>query len=97
VAVLGASFDTPDDNRAFAEKYGYPGRILSDLDHSVGEAYQTARPPEDPSPAFAKRRTFVIDPDGVVRKVYAVKDIPAHPGAVLEDLAALGVRPSGSS
>jgi peroxiredoxin len=42
---------------------------------------------------YAKRRTFVIDPDGVIRKAYAVKDIPAHPGEVLEDLAALGVGP----
>jgi len=97
VAVLGASFDTPDDNRAFAEKYGYPGRILSDVDRTVGEAYQTTRPPDDPSATFAKRRTFVIDPDGVIRKVYAVKDIPAHPGAVLEDLAALGVPPEARS
>lgn len=97
MAVLGASFDTTDENRAFAEKYGYPGRILSDLDHSVGEAYQVTRPSEDPSPSYAKRRTFVIGPDGVIRKVYAVKDIPAHPAAVLQDLAALGVRPAASS
>ncbi len=91
MTVLGASFDLPEDNRAFAEKFNYPGRILSDLDHTVGEAYQTARPSDDPSATYAKRRTFVIDPDGIIRKVYAVKDIPAHPGAVLEDLAGLGV------
>ena len=90
MTVLGVSFDTPEDNRAFAEKYGYPGRLLSDVDRTVGEAYQTARPADDPSPGFAKRRTFVIGPDGVIRKVYAVKDIPAHPDQVLEDLRALG-------
>jgi peroxiredoxin Q/BCP len=93
VAVLGASFDTPEDNRAFAEKYAYAGRILSDMDRVAAEAYETARPPDDPSATYAKRRTFVIDPDGVIRKVYAVKDIPEHPSAVLDDLDALGVRP----
>lgn len=56
----------------------------------MGAAYQTARQPDDPDAAFAKRRTFVIDPDGVIRKVYAVKDIEAHAGQVLDDLRELG-------
>jgi peroxiredoxin Q/BCP len=88
--VIGASFDQPEDNRAFAEAFGYRGTILSDVERTVGAAYQTARPPDDPDAAFAKRRTFVIDPDRVIRKVYAVKDIDAHPGRVLDDLRELG-------
>jgi peroxiredoxin Q/BCP len=95
VTVLGASFDTPQDNQAFAERFGYPGRLLSDTDRTAGAAYQTLRPPDDRSPDYAKRRTFVIDPEGVVRKVYAVKDIGAHPQQVLDDLAAMGA-PVGS-
>jgi len=94
VVLLGASFDRPEDNAAFADLYGYRGRLLSDLDRSVGHSYQTARPSDDPFPEFAKRRTFVIDPDGVLRKVYAVKDAGAHPAQLLEDLAALGVAPA---
>jgi peroxiredoxin len=49
------------------------------------------RPPDDPNPQYARRLTFLVDPDGIVRKTYTVTDIPAHPGEVLEDLAALGV------
>jgi peroxiredoxin Q/BCP len=93
VTVLGASFDTPEDNGAFARKYGYEGRILSDVDRSVGEAYQTARPPEDDSSSFAKRRTYVIDPEGRIAKAYRVTDIGAHPREVLADLRALGAVP----
>ena len=90
MVLLGASFDRPEDNAAFAEKYGYAGTLLSDVDHAVGEAYQTARPADDDYPDYAKRRTFVIDPEGVIRKVYAVKDAGAHPAELLADLAELG-------
>src|SRR4029077_20862432 len=46
IVVLGASFDEPADNGAFAARYAYPGRILSDVDRTAGEAYETARPPD---------------------------------------------------
>jgi peroxiredoxin Q/BCP len=87
---VGVSFDIPEDNAAFAEKYGYTGTLLSDVDRTVGAAYETKRAPEEPSPEFAKRRTYLIDPDGVIRKAYRVTDIPAHPGQVLDDLRELG-------
>ena len=60
------------------------------MDRTVGTAYETKRAPEEPAPEYAKRRTYLIDPDGVIRKAYRVTDIPAHPGQVLDDLRALG-------
>jgi peroxiredoxin len=60
------------------------------VDRTVGASYETARPADDPDAGFAKRRTFVIDPAGVIRKVYAVKDIDAHPAQLLDDLRELG-------
>ena len=91
MAIRGISFDRPADNRAFAEKYGFPFPLLSDVDRTIGERYETKRAPEEPSPEYAKRRTYVIDPDGVIRKAYRVSDIAGHPGQVLDDLEALGV------
>jgi peroxiredoxin Q/BCP len=85
--VLGASFDPPEANLAFAEKHGFPFRLLSDVDRSVGEAYETRRGPEERDPHRPKRRTYLIDPRGVIRKAYRVRDIAAHPGDVLADLA----------
>jgi thioredoxin-dependent peroxiredoxin len=90
VALVGASFDTPQDNGAFAAMYGFDGTLLSDVDRAVGTAYETKRADEESSPEYAKRRTFVIDPDGVIRRVYRVRDIPAHPAEVLADLRELG-------
>ena len=83
------SFDPPDANLKFAEGNGFPYRLLSDVDREVGEAYETRRGPDEPEPQWPKRRTYLIDPDGVIRKAYRVKDIAAHPDEVLADLARL--------
>ena len=88
--ILGASFDTVEDNRAFSEKQGFPFRVLSDVDRSVGEAYETKRHPDERSPDAPKRRTYLIDPEGVIRKAYRVQDVAAHPAEVLDDLRSLG-------
>ncbi len=90
VEILGASFDPPEKNRAFAEEQRFPFRLLSDVDKTVGEAYEVKRAPEERRPEAPKRRTYLLDPEGVIRKAYRVKDIPAHPDEVLRDLAELG-------
>jgi thioredoxin-dependent peroxiredoxin len=89
VEIVGISFDVPEENRAFAEENGFPFHLLSDVDRKVGQAYQTLRAPEESSPQFAKRRTYLIDPQGVIRKAYRVTDIPIHPEQVLEDFRKL--------
>ncbi len=89
VALVGASFDTTEDNRAFAEQQGFPFPLLSDVDRKAGEIYETKRHPEERAPEYAKRRTYVIDPHGVIRKAYRVRDIKGHPDEVLLDLGTL--------
>ena len=71
-------------NRGFAEKYGFPFRLLSDVDRKVGELYETKREGDD-HPEFARRLTYLIDPDGRIAKAYKVTDIAPHPGQILED------------
>ena len=73
----------------FAEINGFPFRLLSDVDHAVGSVYETQRAPEEPMPEWAKRRTYLIDPDGIIGKAYRVKDAGAHPDEVLADLRAI--------
>jgi peroxiredoxin Q/BCP len=87
--LLGASFDTVEDNRAFAEKYGFPFRLLSDVERKVGELYETKRAPAEQSPEFAKRRTYLIDPVGRIVKSYRVTDAAGHPDQILSDLREL--------
>jgi peroxiredoxin len=67
----------------------FPYRLLSDVDRTVGNAFGAAKGPDEKYPDFPKRLTFLIDPQGVVRKIYEVSDIPAHPDAVLSDITAM--------
>ena len=83
------SFDAPEENLGFAQKNGFPFPLLSDVDRSVGARYETVRSPEEASPDNAKRRTYLIDPEGRIAKAYRVTDIPAHPPQLLKDLRAL--------
>jgi peroxiredoxin Q/BCP len=87
--LIGISFDTPEDNKGFAEKNGFPFRLLSDVDRKAGEAYETKRAPAEQNPEYAKRRTYLIDPEGRIVKAYRVTDITAHPDQVLADLKEL--------
>jgi peroxiredoxin Q/BCP len=87
--VLGASFDTPAENKAFAEKENFGFRLLSDVDRSVGSAYHAVRGPDEKYPEFAKRVSYLIDPAGVIRQAYEVTDPGGHADQVLADLARL--------
>lgn len=88
--VLGASFDTPEENRAFAENESFGFSLLSDPAKSVGAAYEVAPPPDDEYRDFARRLAYLIDPEGVIRHSYDVKDVSGFADAVLADLAAVG-------
>jgi thioredoxin-dependent peroxiredoxin len=86
VVVLGASFDSTEDNRAFARAQRFPFPLLSDEDATVGAAYEVARPEGDRYVAYPRRLSYLIDPDGVIRRAYDVTDVAAHADDVLADL-----------
>jgi len=83
LVVLGISFDSVEDNRAFAEKFDFPFRLLCDVDRSVGMAYGAAASPED---GYAKRISYVIGEDGRILLAYPKVDPRAHLDQVLGDL-----------
>jgi peroxiredoxin Q/BCP len=88
--VLGASFDTPEENRAFARAQEFNFPLLSDVDHRVGLAYEVTRAGDDQYHSFPLRISYLIDRDGVIRRVYTVADVAGHAARVLDDLAVLG-------
>jgi peroxiredoxin Q/BCP len=87
--VLGASFDTQEENRTFADAESFGFRLLSDVDRSAGRAYQAARPDDDPLASLPKRLSYLIDPEGVIRRAYHVTDTAGHAAQVLADLQSL--------
>ncbi len=65
--------------------------LLSDVDHEVGRRYQVVREGDDQYADFPMRQSFLIDPRGIVRKVYSVWDVARHADDVLDDLRAMQV------
>jgi peroxiredoxin len=55
----------------------------------VGESYGAKKGPDEQWADFAKRLSFLIDPDGRIAKTYEVTDVAAHPEQVLEDIRTL--------
>ena len=89
--LLGISYDSVEDNRAWAEVIGFEFSLLSDCDRTVGAAYGVQRSPGHRFAAYPERATFVIDPQGAIRLTYLVagSEIDGHASQVLEDLLAL--------
>jgi peroxiredoxin Q/BCP len=60
-----ASVDTPEDNKAFAEKEQADFPILSDPGKNVARAYGVVTPERE----LAYRWTFYIGPDGIIKAI----------------------------
>jgi peroxiredoxin Q/BCP len=80
---MGVSFDTVDENRAFAKKFGFPFLLLSDVDRRLGLAYRAA---SDPDQGYADRITYVIGPDGHIAQAFSKVDVKGHPAEILASL-----------
>jgi peroxiredoxin Q/BCP len=69
VTYFMVSVDTPEDNKAFAEKEHADFVMLSDPGRKVAEAYGVLGTPSAAQPnasTFAKRWSFYIGPDGKI-------------------------------
>jgi peroxiredoxin Q/BCP len=79
--VLGASFDSVEKNRAFAEKFSYPYKLLSfDKSNDIFEA-------SDPSdPDWPRRISYLIGPDRHIVRAYATVKPATHPAQVIADV-----------
>ena len=87
--ILGASFDTPAGNLAFATMQGFEFPLLGDTDQSVGTAYEVVRTNDNRYRNYAERYSYLIDPEGVIRCAYGVTDVESHADDVLADLRRL--------
>ncbi len=92
VALLGVSVDSVDSHRAFARKHALPFPLLADTRGEVAKAYGALW---SLGPIrFARRHTFIIDPEGRVARVYRSVKPAQHSEEILRQLVALGVRES---
>lgn len=82
--VLGVSFDEPADNKAFAEKFNFPYKLLSDTSRGMGAQYGAAEFGE--KTGYAKRVGYLIGPDGKVKTVWPKADTANFAADVLAKL-----------
>ena len=95
--ILGASFDTQAENRAFSDAQEFPFQLLSDTDRIVGTAYEVTRSAGEQYAQYPRRYSYLIDPEGVIRHSYDVVDVAGHATAVLADIRALKASVAGGS
>ena len=81
---MGISTDPMSEQEKFTEKEHLNFPLFADAEKTAAQAYGVLSPK-----GYAKRVTFVIDKDGVVRKVYEVKAIGGHPREVLAYIEAM--------
>jgi peroxiredoxin Q/BCP len=84
VNVLGISVQKVASKKEFAAKHSLPFSVLADADKSVAKAYGVLS-----IIGYARRETFVIDPQGRIAKHYPDVDPKAHSKQLLADLQAL--------
>ncbi len=80
VQILGCSFDTVAENKAFAEKFGYRFPLLCDIERDIGMAYGACT---DPSAKHAKRISYVIDEAGKIAHALPKVDPATHTDEML--------------
>jgi Peroxiredoxin len=84
IVVLGVSLDDEASHRAFAEKYQLPFTLLADTNHAVAESYGVYGEQEWQGKKFMglARKTFLIDEQGILIKVFDKVDVENHsPGS----------------
>jgi peroxiredoxin Q/BCP len=88
VNVLGISVQDVASKKAFATRYSLPFSVLADADKSVAKAYGVLS-----MMGYARRDTFVIDPQGRIARHYIEVDPKTHSRQLLADLQGL-VKPA---
>ena len=93
IVVLGVSNDDIRSHQKFADKYGLSFPLLSDTDTTVSQLYDVYKEKNMYGKKYmgVNRETFLIDKDGVVRKIWHKVQPEEHANEVLETIDALGL------
>jgi|SRR5271156_4689938 len=85
--IVGVSVDNVDSHKSFCAKEGLNFKLLADSNHEVVQKYGSIM--EYNGMTLAARNTFLIDPAGVIRKVYIKVSPQGHSDEVLADMQQL--------
>ena len=93
IVVLGVSADDVGSHQEFADKYSLPFTLLADTDTAVSQLYDVWKEKNYAGKTYMgiNRETFLIDKDGIVRKIWHKVRPDDHANEVLETVEALGL------
>jgi thioredoxin-dependent peroxiredoxin len=89
--VIGVSPDSVTSHQKFADKYGLSFTLVADPEKEVCKSYGIWKEKNmyGKKAMGVERTTFVIDHNGVVRKVFPKVKVDGHSDAVLETIRSL--------
>jgi peroxiredoxin Q/BCP len=90
--ILGVSVQDEGTHQKFCEKEGLSFRLLADTKYAVSTAYDSLM--NLGVGKLSARHTFLIGPDGLVRKTYLKVDAEKHSAELLADLTHLQSAPA---
>jgi thioredoxin-dependent peroxiredoxin len=92
-AVVGVSADDETSHKKFSERYALSFPLLADTEKKIIEAYGVWGEKTAPGKTYMGilRTTFLIDPDGVIRKVYEKVKPEGHAEELLADIKAMKI------
>lgn len=86
VIVIGVSADTAESHKAFAKNHQLPFVLVSDPKGEIAAKYGV--PMESAKGmTYIKRQSFVVAPDGTLKKIYRKVDVTVHAQEIAQDTA----------
>lgn len=83
--VVGVSADTPEIQAKFIDKFGLTFPLVSDTAKRIIDAYGA----REVLGVTAKRKTFLVDPDGRIAHVWPKVDVEGHADDVVATIKGL--------
>jgi peroxiredoxin Q/BCP len=84
VVLVGISADADDSHKAFASHYKLPFLLVSDKEGTIAASFGV--PVHD---GHIARQSFVVGPDGLVKKIYRKVDVAVHAQEIMADVKQL--------
>ena|SRR3990167_10963794 len=84
LVILGISADSLESHKNFARRYHLPFPLISDKSKIIISSYETD------GKTYPKRTSFLISPEGVIKKIYQNVKAETHAEEVLDDIELFG-------
>jgi thioredoxin-dependent peroxiredoxin len=86
VIIIGISTDTADSHKSFAKNHQLPFLLVSDPKGEIAAKYGVPLITRDRE-TYLSRQSFLVAPDGTLKKIYRKVDVTVHAQEIANDIA----------